>query len=200
MDSAIQYSVPSEYQELPEFMQWTVPKFSKSEVDAAGAFLFGKRTSEYLLELNDFEKVERAFEVIGNWRSAHNYPLNIFQKNLRKRARKIEATSIVAQRIKRISSIDAKISRYPTMRLSMMQDIGGCRAVMSDVDQVQKLVRSYKQSDIKHILAQEDDYIEKPKKSGYRGVHLIYKYFSDKIQTFNGLKVEVQIRTALQHA
>ncbi len=71
---------------------------------------------------------------------------------------------------------------------------------MSDVDQVQKLVRSYKQSDIKHILAQEDDYIEKPKKSGYRGVHLIYKYFSDKIQTFNGLKVEVQIRTALQHA
>ena len=45
-----------------------------------------------------------------------------------------------------------------------------------------------------------DDYITTPKDSGYRGVHLIYRYYSDKNETFNGLKIEVQIRTALQHA
>jgi hypothetical protein len=36
--------------------------------------------------------------------------------------------------------------------------------------------------------------------SGYRGVHLVYRYYSDRSQDYNGLKVEMQIRTRLQHA
>ena len=180
-------------------MEWTAPAFSKGEVDRAGFYLFGK-DAKPVNSYDDFMKTDAAFEVVGNWRSAHNYPLNIFQTNLRRRVRKIDVSAIVAQRIKRISSIHAKISRYPTMRLSMMQDIGGCRAVMADVEDVRTLVKSYKLSDIKHSLTQEDNYIDAPKGSGYRGVHLIYKYYSDKIKTFNGLKVEVQLRSNLQHA
>jgi len=45
-----------------------------------------------------------------------------------------------------------------------------------------------------------DDYIQTPKRSGYRGYHLIYQYKSDKKETWNGLKVEMQLRSALQHA
>lgn len=41
---------------------------------------------------------------------------------------------------------------------------------------------------------------EKPKASGYRGVHLVYKYRSDRKATFNGLGVEIQLRTRVQHA
>jgi hypothetical protein len=86
------------------------------------------------------------------------------------------------------------------MKLSQMQDIGGCRAVVGNLNQVQGLVKRYKSSDIKHKLLKEDDYIANPKRSGYRSFHLIYKYFSDKKATHNGLRIEVQIRSRLQHA
>ena len=55
-------------------------------------------------------------------------------------------------------------------------------------------------SDIKRALTQKDDYIDTPKESGYRGIHLIYRYFSDKKTDYNTLKVEVQLRSQLQHA
>ncbi|RMG20666.1 MAG: hypothetical protein D6729_02400, partial [Deltaproteobacteria bacterium] len=35
---------------------------------------------------------------------------------------------------------------------------------------------------------------------GYRGVHLIYQYHSDRMTTYNGLRIELQIRSLLQHA
>ena len=39
-----------------------------------------------------------------------------------------------------------------------------------------------------------------PKKDGYRSLHIIYEYKSDKCKTdYNGLRVEVQIRSRLQH-
>jgi hypothetical protein len=81
-----------------------------------------------------------------------------------------------------------------------MQDIAGCRAVLKNASQVKELVQLYKVSDVKHKLERIDAYIEQPKYSGYRGVHLIYSYFSDKNDTFNGLKIELQLRSPLQHA
>jgi hypothetical protein len=81
-----------------------------------------------------------------------------------------------------------------------MQDIGGCRAIVSSVGDVRRLVKSYKNSEIKHKLLSEDDYITNPKSSGYRSHHLIYGYFSDKKTTHNGLRIELQIRSQAQHA
>jgi len=49
-------------------------------------------------------------------------------------------------------------------------------------------------------LVRCNDYISEPKDSGYRGVHLIYRYYSDRNDTYNRLKIELQIRTGLQHA
>ncbi len=51
-----------------------------------------------------------------------------------------------------------------------------------------------------NTLAQKDDYIEHPKESGYHGIHLIYQYRSDKRTDNNSLKIEVQLRSQLQHA
>jgi hypothetical protein len=80
-----------------------------------------------------------------------------------------------------------------------MQDIGGCRAVVRDVAKVDELVSLYNSSDLKHKQDHIDDYIRHPKASRYRGVHIIYRYFSDRKETYNGLKVEVQLRSTLQH-
>jgi len=140
-----------------------------------------------------------ALAVINNWRSSHSYPLNALQVSLRKLAPKIDGDPTVAQRIKRLPSIRHKLERFGGMRLSQMQDIGGCRAVLSSVEAVDELVAYYKtKSRAKHTLIGEDPYILEPKSSGYRGVHLIYSYSGRS--EWNGLKVEIQLRSRLQHA
>lgn len=146
------------------------------------------------------QEYEDALTVINNWRSSHSFPLNTFQVGLRQRAKHVESTSLIAQRIKRLSSIELKLRRFKTMQLSQMQDIGGCRAVLKSVGEVNRLVGLYKDSDLKHKLVDVDDYIQQPRQSGYRSVHLKYRYYSDRKTTYNGLRIEMQLRSQLQHA
>jgi hypothetical protein len=147
----------------------------------------------------DYNEWIEAMNVINNFRAVHGHPLNTFQTTLRIKGRQIDPDVIVAQRIKRLSSITGKLYRYPKMTLSQMQDIGGCRAVVDSAGSVDRLVQSYIDSDLKHVLHTNDDYISEPKITGYRGRHLIYRYHSDKISTYNGLKIEVQFRSQYQH-
>jgi ppGpp synthetase/RelA/SpoT-type nucleotidyltranferase len=177
---------------LDDMARWAVPLHSKKQVNWAGATLVAQNPDVY-----DYL---RALEIINNWRSAHGHPLNTFQTTLRIKGRQVDPHVVVAQRIKRLSSIESKLDRYPTMTLSQMQDIGGCRAIVYSVAQVQKLVQSYLKSEIKHRLHTHDDYMERPKPTGYRGVHLIYRYQSDKVPTYNSLKIEMQFRSLFQHA
>lgn len=185
-------------------MAWATPQYNRSRVDSAGEALIAppppnaQEDSEELWEW--WHKYEDALAIINNWRSSHSFPLNTFQVGLRDKARQVTSRYLVAQRIKRLSSIDLKLRRFPTMKLSHIQDIGGCRAIVENVAQVHQLVQLYKDSRIKHKLDHCRDYIEAPPPSGYRGVHLIYRYHSDRKDTYNGLKIEMQIRSPLQHA
>ncbi|MDZ4791155.1 MAG: RelA/SpoT domain-containing protein [Hyphomicrobiales bacterium] len=167
------------------------PEYSRSKVDAAGQTLISTNW-----HIDDYDE---ALRVINNWRSSHSFPLNTFHIGLRGRAERVDNEFISSERIKRLSSIEHKLSRFKT-RLSQMQDIGGCRATVANVDQVLQLVTSYEKSDLKHELDHKDNYIRSPQSSGYRGIHLIYKYRSDKKDTHNGLKIEVHIRSQTQHA
>ncbi|MGY3407311.1 hypothetical protein ACVWZV_003424 [Bradyrhizobium sp. GM5.1] len=178
-------------------MVWATPEYSKRRVNDAGALVANYVRSE---EDEDFGKYLSALEIVNNWRSAHNFPLNTFHVGLKRRGRGIDSGIITAQRIKRLTSIEHKLSRFPTMTLSQMQDIGGCRAIMRSAKAVKVLCEAYAASDIKHALAANDDYVSTPKPSGYRGVHLVYKYFSDRKTDYNTLKIEIQIRSQLQHA
>ena len=45
----------------------------------------------------------------------------------------LDITGIVAQRLKRMPTIISKLERLPWLRLSRMQDVGGCRDDCSDV-------------------------------------------------------------------
>ncbi len=172
--------------------KWAEPQYPRGQVDAAGAVLAEDSASPQALE--------HALGVINNWRSSHAFPLNTFQMGLRTRAKQVDPDSLISQRIKRLSSIRLKLTLLNTMKLSQMQDVGGCRAVVHSVRHVDKVVRLYRESDLKHRLDHIDDYIRQPKQSGYRSIHLVYRYYSDKKTTYNGLKIEVQLRSPLQHA
>jgi hypothetical protein len=81
-----------------------------------------------------------------------------------------------------------------------MQDIAGCRAVISTNARVKRLSKLYKAGRIRHELERENDYIQAPLRDGYRSLHLIYRYYSDHNDTYNGQRIEVQLRSRLQHA
>ncbi len=179
-------------------MAWSFPQYTRETVNAAGVALINFANQSITAEA--VEAFEGSLVIINNWRSSHSFPLNTFQTGLRRRSRHVDSRSLVAQRIKRLSSIQTKLERFRTMKLTQMQDIGGCRAVVENVAKVRQLAAEYRQSDIKHKLASCDDYIQNPKKSGYRGIHLVYRYYSDRKETYNDLKIEIQIRSPLQHA
>ena len=164
------------------------------EVNKAGEILIYPKATD--------QEIDWALTVINNWRTSHHFPLNTFQRRLRDNAKKINHNSLIAQRIKRLSSIKLKLQLQPNMKLSQMQDLGGCRAIMKDIQEVDQMVEIYKHysTGIKHTLHKEQDYIAHPKNTGYRGVHLVYKYGSDKSTDYKDMRIEIQIRTLLQHA
>ncbi len=190
-------------QPLPYFydggMPWVVRQYSKGVIDRAGNVLNS-------LPVGDPAR-EEILTVINNWRSCHSYPLHAIRMTLLKRARKIDEKALIARRLKRLPSIAIKLKDNPHMSLTQMQDIGGCRAILRNVSNVDHLVAIYEKSKSKNphnrpILIERYDYIDHPKSDGYRSVHLIYKYQSkspDKL-SFNGQRIEIQIRSKLQHA
>lgn len=88
------------------------------------------------------------------------------------------------QRLKRVPTIIDKLVRYPSMALVNMQDIGGCRAVCTNIAQLRRLEQRVRR---RRPPVSEFDYILKPKPSGYRAVHLIVEY--------DGRLIEIQLRT-----
>lgn len=177
-------------------MAWAKPEFKPEQVNTAARKL---ATMEFPV-VNEEDLGSLA--VINNWRSAHAYPLNTFQITLRTKARKIEREAIVAQRSKRLESIHKKLLGKPSMRMTQMQDIAGCRAVFTKLKDVYKLVSEYKSSRFDHKFRNEKDYISSPKPDGYRCYHLVYEYRGTRPETtvYSGLRVEVQIRSKMQHA
>jgi hypothetical protein len=88
-----------------------------------------------------------------------------------------------------------------------MQDIGGCRAVVATANKVDKLLKLYKRAEAKNPHSRHGkmpirNYIETPKEDGYRSVHLVYKYQSPSPARaiYNDHKIEIQLRSRLQHA
>jgi (p)ppGpp synthase/HD superfamily hydrolase len=192
-------------------MAWAARIFNKGRVDRAGRALVDNQLRQH----EDYEDIarldaERAQEiaVLDNWRACHAYPMQVIKMTLLRRAKKINPDALIAQRLKRRPSIEIKLRDNPDMKLSQMQDLGGCRAVMSSVAQVRKLVAKYKEFHSKSPRDRSDwdgsddfDYIAKPKPDGYRSVHLVFRFKSPSSERaiYNGQRIEIQIRSKLQH-
>jgi putative GTP pyrophosphokinase len=176
------------------------PSYSRSQVDKAGEILSSPPQGPLTIE--DADKQIWAYDVLSNWRACHNYPINTFQATLRDRLENIDDDATVAQRLKRFPSIVLKLQRFHGMKLARMQDIGGLRAIVDSIASVRKLEQKYRAPtpSFRHKLVSWKDYIANPKADGYRSVHLVYRYQNPQTPAYDGLLLELQLRSRLQHA
>lgn len=189
--------------ELEDMKEYTERKYGKGEIDRAGECLveWWKTPNATLME----EPFSTAYGIVENWRTSHGFPLVVFQRVLRKRARELDGTAIVAKRLKRFTSAIYKLLREEHMKLSQMQDLGGCRAIVRDVPTVYKLCENYLKIDSNSPppwTAKCYDYIKCPKADGYRGIHVVGRYRArqKKFEPWDGHRIEIQLRSKLQHA
>ena len=170
----------------------TFPGGSKSRVNAAGE------------RVREGTATDEDIAVIDAWREAHRHVINSFQAILRTRTRSREI--IVAQRHKRRRTIIDKLTRFPRMQLSRMDDVAGCRLIFPTVEELRRFrAEIHGKSRFKHTLKNDPDkydYIAHPKDSGYRGVHDVYVYDVNSVsgRARKGLLIELQYRTIYQHA
>ena len=170
---------------------WKKSEYSKKQINDAGRHVSDSSISP--------EKRMEYLSIIDNWRAAHAFPMNTFAINLKHQVSDIPS-AIVVQRLKRLNTILDKLQRFPSMELYRMQDLGGCRVILPTVEDIYQLRKKIKGSRIRHEEHNCKDYIAIPKPdTGYRGVHVIYRYKSDKKTDYNGLQIEIQLRTKLQH-
>lgn len=148
-------------------------------------------------------KDAQAYEVLACWRSLHSYPLTAINNFLKQKCIQLNLKNvIIAQRLKRTPSIIKKLQRFENMNLARMQDIGGLRVIVNNIHEVYQLHDSLvKNRKHKHEpLLPPDDYIKTPKPDGYRSLHQVFKFYSMAKPEYNGLQIELQIRTKLQHS
>jgi len=185
-------------------MAFTQPYFSHHDentevLDRAGEALIGLASLA-----DDFGDMRDVLDVVNNWRAAHQYPLNTFLQTLRNRAKEIDRTVDITSRLKRMPAREAKLldaqrADRHDITLSNMQDIGGCRAVFQDVRHVYELADKYRAKVSLHDREREQDYIALPRRTGYRGYHLIYQHRSRRWPIYDGLRIEIQIRSQTEH-
>ncbi len=169
----------------------TMPDYPKREFSKGAIRQAGRLLRE---DLAYTEEAVHAFRVAHNWRMAHAYPL------VRERIRLSRLSEgLTAGRIKRMDSIRKKLRRS-SIGLEEMQDLAGIRAIMPDVASVRRVVSAYRTGRDAGDVRRIDDYISSPKRGGYRSVHLI-KTFAEGGQGegYRGQRVEIQVRTRLQH-
>lgn len=155
---------------------------SKANIDKLGVQI---RIEKYSLLDDTLSKLQEH-------RTSHQDSLSLIFTILCSYVRKVHPTSIVTYRIKRFESIIGKLIRFPEMRFSRMWDIGGCRFIVrnnEDVYKVKKLIHY----DNRITIVKEYDYIENPQENGYKALHLFIKCNeSDKI-------IELQIKNLRDH-
>ena len=166
---------------------------SKKSVRRAGEILRSHESSS--------EELRLAFGALSEWRTLFYRPIDTYQALLRRKIKDQGIKSaIVAQRLKRTPSIVAKLRRFPEMQLDRMQDIGGVRAVLNSVEEVRDIHQAIIGGRHKHSpVIPPKDYITEPKQDGYRGIHQVFRYSTTQHEELEGMLIEVQIRTKLQH-
>jgi len=169
-------------------MKYNIDKMaiaSKTVVDKAGVVLATstERTKEYV----------EALQVLAQWRLKHEGIIHSFQGQVKtwlcvQPWVEDSWKPVIAARIKRLPSIITKLQRFPRLKLSKVQDLVGIRVILPSISAVRKL----ESKALTHEgLARHQDYVARPKSSGYRGIHCIYQ--------LGETQLELQIRTWRQH-
>lgn len=171
----------------PEFI------YSKREVDRAGKALRG----EIIWSEDAAPEIRHVFAVANSWRQSHLFPMRHIQLQLGGQMRRMRIGGVTAARLKRMPSIRKKLRRI-SIGLPSIQDLGGCRVILPTIDDVRRFGEAWGGRH-QHVLREVDDYIADPKDGGYRSLHLMQAYADAKYPAFVGRRIEVQVRTHLQH-
>lgn len=166
-------------------------KYTRKEIDKTGKLLLtSKKQSE----------VNAAIEKLNDWRSLHLVPLDILQQKIEDFLSQNHVHPfLISRRLKRLTSIQYKLDLNPEMGLGGMQDIGGLRVVVDTVEELLRLQSLLRSMPIDGFECRRMyDYVNEPKESGYRSIHFAYTFRCDN-NDYNGLRIELQIRTRLQH-
>ena len=157
---------------------------SRTQVDRAGEAL---RT--WTLEGRPAGPTEQdASRVVNAYRSEFKSPLRLVVMGLRSAVRTTGVEVVVAERLKRQPRLVGKLIRFPTTRLTQIQDIAGCRAVLPSLAAVNEVRHRIERQ--KSEIVTITDYNSTPRSSGYRAVHIVVSR--------DGALVEIQLRTANQ--
>lgn len=174
-------------------------RFSKNQI---------KKAAKDIRKSADGELRQSAIEKIQNFREFHLYPLMLMKNHLVRTSKKVNKSIIVARRLKRLPTIIDKLERSTldgdsnnSIELTRMQDIAGCRAIVGNSKELYALKERLLISKSVHKVIREKSYLI-PKESGYGGIHLIYSCYENTSEAhpWKKAKVEVQLRTKLQHA
>lgn len=145
-------------------------------------------------------RIREAFSIANSWRDSHAYPMRSVRFTAIHYMRKHGLQGITAARLKRMQAIRRKLRRI-RLSLNQLQDLGGCRVILPSISQVRVLTDVLKDQ-TRHDLRSEDDYLVNPKNDGYRSHHLMLNFCPNSTATegYSGRRIELQIRTRLQHS
>lgn len=169
-------------------------KYGSNQISKAG---------NVILTSTDQAEVDTAIELIKDWRSLHLIPIDELQNSIVNLLNQHHIRNFsVSRRLKRLSSISNKLDRNPQSKLGTMQDIGGLRIVVPTMSGLNKALDIISQNTPNNFERTKEpmNYVDAPKEiSGYRSIHFVYKYHSLN-KDYDGLKIELQLRTELQHS
>ena len=159
---------------------------TKSSIDKAGRIL--ATADPYGDEAFEMEM------VFDEYRKSHLHPLSEMTLQLQSWLGEYRSKYYIAQRLKRKPQILRKLRRL-SVRLTQLQDIGGCRIVVStnaDVERLLTFLRAHASRNGPLRFVRETDYRHRGRDdSGYRAVHVIIEH--------SARKLELQIRSRIQH-
>lgn len=110
-------------------------------------------------------------------------------------AKDVSPNVLVSRRLKRMESIVAKLQRPGSGDLSKMQDIGGCRVVLPDMDSIRFLQGKELNLNSHGSGRRIKNYIAEPKPDGYRSIHAAAPVRSDgEYEAWRGVRIEAPTR------
>lgn len=167
-------------------------KYSKNQINRAGEKL--------ATTIDDEENLS----IVNEFRYSHEF----ITKELLRLVSAHDLVVYSSRRLKRTKAIVHKIQRSKKNRnstkLHRMQDIWWCRCVFNEIKDIKLFIDGFIWQIEWFKLIELDNYIDKnkenvwPKKDWYRWIHAIYEYVWIKNE-YHWLKIELQLRTKLQH-
>lgn len=156
-----------------------------------------RRLSDRLKAVEEMSEITvDDLQMLQNIRRSYMEVLSIVFNEMDKIIHRFDPESVCTCRIKRIESIISKLKRNNQTPINRIQDIAGCRCILSEERQLLKLYDFIlkNENNFPFKIHNKHNYLSEPKESGYKSIHIIVSLKEDEKK-----KVEVQLRCLSHH-